>query len=110
MCRLNKDAFPQMTAEPPPNLPLTRTVDFSLQRHFPAIPSGARIFSRAQSRDQRGAISFFPRIFQTNRFALIPPRVRFGLRLARLVGMTKTSKPENRQSLVRGRERRAPTK
>src|SRR5713101_3191822 len=51
---------------------------------------------------------FFPARFQTNRFAAIPPRVRFGLRLARLVGMTNKGARENRQSLVRGRDGNAP--
>src|SRR6266851_3662395 len=40
---------------------------------------------------------FFPARFQTNRFAAIPPRVRFGLRLAHLVGMTNKGARENRQ-------------
>ncbi len=36
-------------------LPLSETVDFLVRRRFPSvIPSGARIFSRAESRDQRG--------------------------------------------------------
>src|SRR5260370_21652660 len=46
---------------------------------------------------------FFPARFQTNRFAAIPPGVRFGLRLAHLVGMTNKGARENRQPLTRGR-------
>ena len=36
-----------MTAEPPPNLPLTGTVDFSLQRHFTVIPRSSHFFASA---------------------------------------------------------------
>ncbi len=50
---------------------------------------------------------FFPARFQTNRFAAIPPRVRFGLRLAHLVGMTNKGARENRQSLSGGDRRHA---
>src|SRR6266851_5076578 len=46
---------------------------------------------------------FFPARFQTNRFAAIPPRVRFGLRLAHLVGMTNKGARENRQPPRGGR-------
>ena len=49
---------------------------------------------------------FFPARFQAHRFAAIPPRVRFGLRLAHLVGMTEKGAREKIDT-PRGRLQRA---
>jgi len=79
------------------SLELDETVYFSNQRHFPlVIPSGARIF-RERSRGYAERF-LFPAERQAHRFAAIPPRVRYGLRLAHLVGMT--NKDEARKSTV----------
>ena len=85
----DKDAFLPLV------LPLWESVDFLVRWCFPSvIPSGVEGSTRSDF--------FFPARFQTNRFAAIPPRVRFGLRLAHLVGMTNKGARENRQSLSGG--------
>lgn len=66
------------------------------------IPSRARFF-RERSRAIKRSDFFFPRS-PTHRFALIAPRIRFGLRPSHLVGMTDKGTRENRQPLVRGRK------
>jgi hypothetical protein len=64
---------------------------FSL-RNTPVLSSRVELaFSRERNRGISAKRFLFFAHFQKHRFALIPPRVRFGLRLTHLVGMTKST-------------------
>src|SRR5713101_9022373 len=89
--------------QPSPHLPRSRDCRFSRSASLPVChPERSSHFFASGVEGSTRSDFFFPARFQTNRFAAIPPRVRFGLRLAHLVGMTNKGARENRQSLSGG--------
>src|SRR5216684_7466189 len=84
--------------QPSPHLPRSRDCRFSRSAALPVChPERSSHFFASGVEGSTRSDFFFPARFQTNRFAAIPPRVRFGLRLAHLVGMTNKGARENRQ-------------
>src|SRR5713101_7909666 len=90
--------------QPSPHLPRSRDCRFSRSAALPVChPERSSHFFASGVEGSTRSDFFFPARFQANRFAAIPPRVRFGLRLAHLVGMTNEG--HARKSTARKRER-----
>ena len=92
------------TGRVPLVLPLLRLSIFSIDGDFRLSSRAELAFFASGVEGSTRSDFFLPARFQAHRFALIPPRVRFGSRLAHLVGMTKSA-GEKIDSLDRGEVR-----